>query len=140
MPRAHRTSRILEKAQIRILKLGAIDAKMDFGNDRNITVLTQQIEQLNTKLNGYNTALAQIDATKLELDEMEKTLGDLIDQMLNGVSVKYGNDSREYEMAGGTRKSNRVRRSAESRTKVAEKPLVKPVATTPMLMAEGARN
>ena len=140
MSRLQRTSRILDKAQIRILKLRAIDPKMDFGNDRNITTLTQQIEQLNTKLNGYNTALAEIDATKLELDEMEKNLGDLIDQMLNGVSVKYGNDSREYEIAGGTRKSDRVRRSAESRTKAPEKPPVKLGATPPMLMAEVVRN
>ena len=28
---------------------------------------------------------------------------------MNGVSAKYGNDSREYEMAGGTRKSDRIR-------------------------------
>ena len=28
---------------------------------------------------------------------------------MNGVSARYGNDSREYEMAGGTRKSDRIR-------------------------------
>ncbi len=136
MPRAHRTSRILDKAQIRILKLRSIDATMDFGHDRNIPTLTQQIDQLNTKLNNYNTALAQIDAAKLDIDEMEKDLGDLIDQMLNGVSAKYGNDSREYEMAGGTRKSDRVRRSAETRAKSPGKTISKPVIETPTLTAE----
>ena len=105
MSRAQRTSRILDKGQLRILKLKAIDPAMDFGSDRNVDVLEEQIEQLQTKLNDYNTALAKIDTAKLEIDALERRMGDLLDQLLNGVCAKYGNDSREYEMAGGTRKS-----------------------------------
>ncbi|MBC7823180.1 MAG: hypothetical protein H7126_04785 [Candidatus Parcubacteria bacterium] len=117
MPRLQRTSRILDKGQLRIFKLRAVDSKMDFGSDRNLATLSQQIEQLQTKLNDYNTTIAKLDATKLEIDEMERRMGDLLDQLMNGVSAQYGNDSREYEMAGGTRKSDRVRRSAETRVK-----------------------
>jgi len=117
MPRLQRTSRILDKGQLRIFKLRAVDSKMDFGSDRNLETLSQQIEQLQTKLNNYNTTIAKLDATKLEIDEMERRMGDLLDQLMNGVSAQYGNDSREYEMAGGTRKSDRVRRSAETRVK-----------------------
>ncbi len=115
MPRLQRTSRILDKGQLRIFKLRAVDSKMDFGSDRNLETLSQQIEQLQTKLNNYNTTIAKLDATKLEIDAMERRMGDLLDQLMNGVSAQYGNDSREYEMAGGTRKSDRVRRSAETR-------------------------
>ena len=117
MPPLQRTSRILDKGQLRIFKLRAVDSKMDFGSDRNLATLSQQIEQLQTKLNDYNTTIAKLDATKLEIDEMERRMGDLLDQLMNGVSAQYGNDSREYEMAGGTRKSDRVRRSAETRVK-----------------------
>ena len=117
MPRLQRTSRILDKGQLRIFKLRAVDSKMDFGSDRNLATLSQQIEQLQTKLNDYNTTIAKLDATKLEIDAMERRMGDLLDQLMNGVSAQYGNDSREYEMAGGTRKSDRVRRSAETRVK-----------------------
>ena len=117
MPLLQRTSRILDKGQLRIFKLRAVDSKMDFGSDRNLETLSQQIEQLQTKLNNYNTTIAKLDATKLEIDEMERRMGDLLDQLMNGVSAQYGNDSREYEMAGGTRKSDRVRRSAETRVK-----------------------
>jgi hypothetical protein len=117
MPRAQRTSRILDKGQLRILKLKAIDPYMSFGNDRSLSVLATQIEDLHTKLNEYNSTIASLDLAKQEIDQMEKKLGDLLDQMLNGVSAKYGNDSREYEMAGGTRKSDRVRKSAQSRSK-----------------------
>ncbi len=117
MPRLQRTSRILDKGQLRIFKLRAVDSKMDFGSDRDLATLSKQIEQLHTKLNNYNTTIAKLDATKLEIDEMERRMGDLLDQLMNGVSAQYGNDSREYEMAGGTRKSDRVRRSAETRVK-----------------------
>jgi len=37
----------------------------------------------------------------------EKELRDLSSLMLSGVKVKYGRDSNEYEMAGGTRLSER---------------------------------
>ncbi len=117
MPCLQRTSRILDKGQLRILKLRAVDPKMDFGSDRNLATLSEQIEQLNTKLNDYNSTIAKLDDTKLEIDEMERRMGDLLDQLMNSVSAQYGNDSREYEMAGGTRKSDRIRRSAETRTK-----------------------
>ncbi len=115
MPRSKRSSRILEKGQIRALKLKAIDPNMDFGNDRNLTILIQQIETLQAKLNDYNSTIALIDTAKLEIDAMEKVLGDLLDQLLAAVAVKYGNDSREFEMAGGTPKSERIRKSAETR-------------------------
>ncbi|MBW4541643.1 MAG: hypothetical protein KME43_21225 [Myxacorys chilensis ATA2-1-KO14] len=124
MSRAQRTSRILDKGQLRILKLKSIDPLMDFGSDRNVDVLEEQIEQLQIKLNDYNTALAKIDTAKLEIDAMERRMGDLLDQLLNGVCAKYGNDSREYEMAGGTRKSDRIRKSSESRIKSSPKRLV----------------
>ncbi|MCI5227560.1 MAG: hypothetical protein D3918_13095, partial [Candidatus Electrothrix sp. AX2] len=42
---------------------------------------------------------------------LEKELRDLSSRMLSGVKVKYGRDSNEYEMAGGTRLSDRKRKS-----------------------------
>ncbi|MER3476433.1 MAG: hypothetical protein C4287_07600, partial [Leptolyngbya sp. ERB_1_2] len=103
MPRAQRTSRMLDKGQLRILRLKAIDPYMSFGENRNLSTLTAQIEQLQTKLNEYNSTIASLDDAKQKIDQMERNMGDLLDQLLNGVSAKYGNDSREYEMAGGTR-------------------------------------
>ncbi|BAU12280.1 hypothetical protein LEP3755_28090 [Leptolyngbya sp. NIES-3755] len=105
------------------MKFRAIDTNMDFGLDRNMTTLTIRIEKLQAKLNNYNTLIELLDASKSEIDNLERELGDLIDQMLNGVCVKYGNDSREYEMAGGTRKSDRIRKSAETRIRNSVKKL-----------------
>lgn len=117
MTRKKRTSRVLEKAELRVAGLKAVDPTMDFGDTRTMTNLTTQIEQLRTKLDSYNTALAVIDSAKSELEVLEKSLGDLTDKMLIGVAFRYGKDSSEYEMAGGVRKSERIRRSSVSRLK-----------------------
>ncbi|MBH8565290.1 hypothetical protein I8748_24425 [Nostoc sp. CENA67] len=119
MPRQKRTSRILEKAQLRSSSLKAVDPNMDFGDTRNLQNLTQLIEQLRTRIDAYNTALSVIDSSKTEIEKLEKTLADLTDKMLLGVAFKYGKDSVEYEMAGGVRKSERVRRIRTGRLKAA---------------------
>lgn len=117
MSRKKRTSRVVEKAELRISGLKAIDPNMDFGDDRSLPNMIQLIEQYRTKMNAYNTALAVIDSSKTEMEELEKTLSELNDKMLIGVAFKYGKDSIEYEMAGGVRKSERVRRISVSRLK-----------------------
>jgi len=117
MPRQKRTSRILEKAELRSSGLKAIDSNMDFGDNCDLQNLTKSIEQLRTMLDAYNIALAMVDSSKLEIDEMEKTLSNLTDKMVRGVAFKYGKNSSEYEMAGGIRDSERVRKIRLSRLK-----------------------
>ncbi|NDJ25251.1 hypothetical protein GS682_27145 [Nostoc sp. B(2019)] len=118
MSRQKRTYRVLEKAELRAAGLRAIDPKMDFGDTRNLQNMTQLIEQYRTKIDAYNTALAVIDSSKTEMDELDKTLNDLTEKMLIGVAFKYGKDSREYAMAGAVRKSDRIRKISASRLKV----------------------
>ena len=60
-------------------------------------------------------ALSVIDSSKTEIDQLEKNLSELAERMLIGIAFKYGKDSREYEMAGGVRKSERIRRSRMNR-------------------------
>lgn len=117
MTRQKRTSRMLERAELRAAGLKAINPQLDFGDARSLSNLTTMIEQLRAKIETYNTALSVIDSSKTEMAELEKSLGNLAEQMLIGVAFKYGKDSREYEMAGGVRKSERVRRSTNQRIK-----------------------
>ncbi|OUL25249.1 hypothetical protein [Nostoc sp. 106C] len=121
MPRQKQKSRVLEKAVLRTYGLKAIDPNIDFGNNRNLENMTQIIEKLRSKIQSYNTAVCVVNAYKSEIKELEKTLGDLSAHMLLGVAVKYGKDSYEYEMAGGVRKSERIRRSTISRLKASAK-------------------
>lgn len=117
MVRTKGKSPIIEKAELRCSGLKAIDPNMDFGNDRTLKNVIQKTEKLRAKINEYNTAKAIINSSKNEIQELEKTLADLLEQMLIAVAFKYGKDSREYEMAGGVRKSDRIRRSTTSRLK-----------------------
>jgi uncharacterized protein (DUF934 family) len=117
MPRRKRTSRTLEKVELRAAGLRAVDPDMDYGDVRTLSHLAKLMEQLRTKLDAYNTALAVIDSSQTEIEELEKTLSELSERMLIGVAFNYGKDSREYEMAGGVRKSDRIRRSTASRLK-----------------------
>jgi len=117
MPRAKRTSRVLAKAQLRASGLKAIDPNIDFGDNNSLQNMLQQIEQLSTKLDTHNTALAVIDASRTDIEQLEKNLGSLSEKMLLAVAVKYGKDSQEYVMAGGVRKSDRIRKSTATRLK-----------------------
>lgn len=117
MPRQKRTSRTLEKAELRISGLKAVDPAMDFGDSRSLVQMSVQMNRLRDRLESYNRALAEVDSSKKDIDELEKGLADLIDRMLIGVAFKYGKDSREYEKAGGTRKSDRIRKSSTARIK-----------------------
>jgi HAMP domain-containing protein len=119
MARKKRTSRVLEKAELRTAGLKAIDPTLDFGDARTVNNLTQLMEQLRSKIDAYNTALSVIDSSQTEIEQLEKTLGDLSEKMLIGVAFTYGKDSPEYEMAGGVRKSDRIRKSTASRLKAA---------------------
>lgn len=122
MSRKKRTSRVLEKAELRSAGLKAINPNLDFGDAHNLNHLTQLIEQLRTKIDAYNTALSIIDSSKVEIEELERNLGDVSEKMLIGVAFKYGKDSSEYQMAGGVRKSDRIRRSTARRLKASELP------------------
>lgn len=126
MPRQKRTYRALEKAELRMFGLKAIDPNMDFGDARNLQNITQIIQQYRSKIEAYNTTLAVIDSYKNEMKELETTLSDLTEKMLLGVAFKYGKDSHEYEMAGGVRKSDRIRKSTAARLKgTPEEPITK---------------
>lgn len=118
--RKRKSTRILEQAEVRAAGLAAIDPTMDFGSDRSLNNLNTQISQLQAKINVYNTALTAIDSLRSQIQEQEKALSALSAQMLLGVAFEYGDDSTEYQMAGGVRRRDRVRRSSVARLKTDE--------------------
>ena len=124
MSRQKRTSRILEKAQLRSAGLKSIVPNIKFDENYSLEKMIDSIEQLRNKLDVYNTALSVVDSSRTEIEEMEKSLSQLSEKMLMVVAIKYGKDSREYEMAGGVRYSDacgglrlRIRKIRSSRLK-----------------------
>ena len=117
MPRRKRSSRILEKAEFRVAGLKAIDPNINFNDTYNLQNLNQLIDNFHNTLDDYNAAIAMIESSRKKLDEMEKNLSQVSDKMLMGVGFKYGKNSNEYELAGGVRDSERIRKSRLTRLK-----------------------
>ncbi|WP_417910675.1 hypothetical protein [Candidatus Electronema sp. PJ] len=106
-----RASQIMVDAQQRITNLKAIDPDLDLGNGLTVAVFNAQIMEMQTALATYNALLAQADAAGNAVNAIEKNISALSTRMLAGVGVKYGKDSSEYEMAGGTRTSEIIRKT-----------------------------
>jgi hypothetical protein len=113
MARVKKTSSlILERAAARAAGLESIDSALDLSNGLTLAAYRTAIADTNTKLGTYNTLLSQVDEAQNAFRLTERQLGDMSDRMLAGVAARYGRDSDPYEMAGGTRKSERRHRAA----------------------------
>ncbi len=104
-----RTSAVLDKAQTRLASLKSINQALDLGNGLTIDTFNQTIEDGRQKLEKYNTTLSTVDQNYAAVMDAEKLIAEWTERMLIGVASKYGKNSDEYKMAGGTRRSERKR-------------------------------
>ena len=79
------------------------------GGGVSATTLEASIAAAQEKLEQYNQSLAMPDQYLNEYKALVQTVKDLTSRTLNGIAAKFGEDSSEYEMVGGTRKSERKR-------------------------------
>lgn len=100
-----KSSKHIVDAQERAANLRGIDPALDLGNDLTLATFNAEIAATQNLLDTYNAKLAKADAAGNEFKAAEKRLRAQSARMLAGVGVKYGKDSNEYEMAGGTRAS-----------------------------------
>ncbi|MDZ8135191.1 MAG: hypothetical protein RM049_07785 [Nostoc sp. DedQUE04] len=106
MARRKRNSTALERADRRIESMQSISVELDFGEGLTIQAYTVAINDLRSKLAAYNTALSTIDKLTDDVNNAEKIVIAMSEQMLLGVGSRYGKTSPEYEMAGGARRGN----------------------------------
>src|SRR5437588_264952 len=116
MGRKKRTSKILDKANVRAAGLRSIGTH-DFGNGLTSAAFEQAITDARTKLDDYNQTLSMVDEKSNLLADSEKTLRDYHERVLAGVGAKYGKNSNEYEKVGGKRKSEHKRPATRKTTK-----------------------
>ncbi|MEH1908918.1 MAG: hypothetical protein V7L05_01715 [Nostoc sp.] len=109
MARRKRDSRILSKAEMRLASIKSISLTLNVGESLTVKDYTDKIESLRQSLEAYNTTLSTIDVLLTQITENERGLADYSEKILLGVAYKFGKNSHEYQMAGGTRKSNRKR-------------------------------
>lgn len=117
MPRKKRSSPVLERTEEKVIGFKSINSNLDFGDSISLNYLTQLTGQLRNEINDYNMMLTALDSAKAEIETLEKTIRETSERLVSGVAFKYGKDSREYEMTGGVRKSDRIRKATITRLK-----------------------
>ena len=106
MARRKRNSATLEQTERRIESLRSISETLDLGGGLTLAAYTDIIDDLRTKLAAYNTALSTLDKLMDDVKEAERAAKEIAEKMLLGVGSRYGRNSQEYEMAGGSRRKN----------------------------------
>lgn len=105
---AYRKKNILvdvSKVQQRISGMNSIEERLDLGNGVSVVALEAAVKDVTDLINLHNTKLSEIDQISNQYDAAVKAMNDLSKRALKGVEFKYGSDSNEYEMAGGTKSS-----------------------------------
>ena len=107
MARRRRTSDVLETARQRLAGLKSINPAPDFGAALTLVAHETKASAFDTSLDTYNQHLAALDDEQNTIDAQEQDLRDWNRRLLSATEAHYGPDSSEYEVAGGTRKSER---------------------------------
>jgi hypothetical protein len=109
MARQRRTSPALETTRHRLAGLKEINPPPDFGGNLNVAGGEAVVTDLGAELDSYNANLVALDEQQNVVETKEAGAGDWNKRVLAAVGAKYGADSREYELVGGTRTSDRKR-------------------------------
>jgi hypothetical protein len=116
MPQQRKTmSRVLKLATKRSASIASIDMELDLGNGLTLASFQAAVGETRQKLDAYNTLLARAAEARDGLASAEANLGDLHERMLAGIAARFGRDSVQYVMAGGTRKSEAIRKRVATR-------------------------
>lgn len=107
MARKRRTSQVLDTARQRLAGLKSINPEPNFGTALTLAAYGTKISGFDTKLDTYNQHVAALDDEQNAIDAEEEELRDLNRRILSAAEATYGPDSSEYELAGGTRTSER---------------------------------
>jgi hypothetical protein len=109
MARLKRSSTVLEIARQRLAGLKSITPKPNFGPALDLDQYEQDINTLSANLDKYNETLSLLDQLQNNFEAGEARLRDKNKRILAATGALYGDDSNEYETAGGTRTSDRKR-------------------------------
>jgi hypothetical protein len=113
MARKRRTSAVLETTRQRLAGLKQINPAPDFGGNLNAAGGQAVITDFTGELDSYNQNVAALDEQQNRVDTKEDSASDWNKRVLAAVGAKYGTDSSEYEMVGGTRLSERKKPKAK---------------------------
>jgi hypothetical protein len=109
MARLRKGSAVLDTARKRLAGLKSITPAPDFGPNLTVPGYEAKSNSVAARLEAYNQALAMLDQLLNEFQAEEAELNEFNRRYLSAAEAHFGPDSSEYEMLGGTRKSERKR-------------------------------
>jgi hypothetical protein len=109
MARIKRNSPTLQIARERLAGLKKFRTEPDFGPALSVPAYETEINGYAADETSYNQDLAALDDKQNRLDTREEGLKDLNLRIQAAVKAQFGPDSSEYELVGGTRRSDRKR-------------------------------
>lgn len=115
MARAKRSSTVLETARQRLAGLKSITPAPEFGDDLSLAAYEAELNAFSTNLDSYNQELFSLDDKQNAVNAAEANLREKNRRMLRASEAKYGPDSSEFQLAGGTRVSDHKRRTRKSK-------------------------
>ncbi len=92
---------------MRAAGLRQIDDKIEFEEGVGLASLEAAIAKVEGAMAEYNSALSAADKLANAITDADKVLGSQCKRVLTGVETRFGEDSSQYEMVGGTRTSER---------------------------------
>ena len=107
MPRQKRNSPVLQTARERLAGLKKFPTAPDFGSALTVEAYETEINGYAADEASYNQDLAALDDKQNRLDARQDRLNDLNQRIQAAVKAQFGSDSSEYELVGGTRRSER---------------------------------
>jgi len=110
MARKRRASAALVAARARLAGLRKINSP-NLGPNTTVAAYEAVVNDTAAVEDSHNQLAAQMDDSSNRFDAQEATLNDWNRRVLSAVEAQYGPDSSEYEMVGGTRRSERKRPS-----------------------------
>ena len=119
MARLRRTSLELDIAKQRLAALKEFTPKPDFGPSLTLESFEAIVNAYSAEQDAYNGEVSLLDDKTNLLDSHEQDLAVFNQRILAAVRGTYGPDSSEYERVGGTRSSDRKKRTAKPEPKAA---------------------
>lgn len=114
MARRKRKSAALETARRRLAGLNSITPEPNFGPLLTKAIIKGKADALDARLAGYNQMLSEADTELNGIEADEDEINDLCRRLLSAGEGQYGADSSEYEALGGTRTSDRKKRTPKA--------------------------
>jgi len=102
-----RKSKVIENSRTLFSALGTMSSTLKLDDSLSLSGFETLINTVAAEEDVYNNLLVELSNKRIHLNDRNKELKNLQKRFKNGVKMKFGEESAEYETLGGKRPSQR---------------------------------